>query len=190
MCEMGRNEEWSHKTCFEGLMLENVGQEQSFCPMSIQNGPSCQTQKTKIGTIISSYDNITINGPTKSSIFEDKTSSCADVCLIQALDEKQTFTCGNVNYLIPGTKMEMETTVVIKETFKNFTFKEQKVNVDVNDVFSIGNGQDRILKHETRTMIRNHTCSDGFMDDKAISPSNSREYCKTYKQLDTSRATY
>ena len=48
----------------------------------------------------------------------------------------------------------METTVVIKETFINFTFKEQKVNVDENDVFSIGNGQDRVLKHETRTMIR------------------------------------
>ena len=56
--------------------------------------------------------------------------------------------------MIPGTKMEIETTVIIKETFKNFPFKEQKVNVDVNDVFSIGNGQDRILQHETRTMIR------------------------------------
>ena len=48
----------------------------------------------------------------------------------------------------------METTVVIKEAFINFTFKEQKVNVDENDVFSIGNGQDRVLKYETRTMIR------------------------------------
>ena len=77
ICEMGRNDEWTHKPCFEGLMMEKVGQVQSLCPISIQNGPSCQTQKTNIGTIISSYDNITI-GPTKGLIFDDKTaSSCA-----------------------------------------------------------------------------------------------------------------
>ena len=50
--------------------------------------------------------------------------------------------------------MEMDTTVVIKESFKNFTFKEQKVNINVDDVFSIGNGQDRILKNETRAMLK------------------------------------
>ena len=110
--EMGRNEEWTHKTCFEGLMKMWVKCNHSARCLFMSNA------KAKIGTIISSYDNITINGPTKGSIFEDKTtSSCADVCLIRPLDEKQTFTCENVNYLVPGTEMEMETTVVIKESF-------------------------------------------------------------------------
>ena len=59
-----------------------------------------------------------------------------------------------MNYLVPETKMEMETTVVIKESFKNFNFKEQKVYINVDDVFSIGNGQDRILKNETRKVLK------------------------------------